>query len=276
MSIHPTAIIDRHAEIHSSAEIGPFVVIEGRVTIHAGVKVLAHAYLTGWTEIGNDCVIHPHAVIGHEPQDLSYKGAESYCRIGAGTIIREGVSIHRGTQPGTTTTIGERCFLMANSHVAHNCQIGNEVKMANGVVIGGYAEVGNSAFLGGNAAIHQFVRIGELTMIQGVAGITMDLPPFFIGANVNECMGVNIVGLRRAGFTARERREIQDAYRGLYRSGMLFSKALERLSRTLTTAPVQRLFEFLRAPSRRGIMGGLKDSLCNTKNIQDVTRHTSV
>lgn len=256
MPIHPTAIVDKKAEIDPTADIGPYVIIDGPVRIGAGTQVMAHAYLTGWTEIGRNCRIHPGAVIGHEPQDLAFKGLESYCRVGDETIIREIVTIHRGTEPGSATEIGWRCFLMAASHVAHNCKLGDDVKLANGVLLAGYVHVGSGSFLGGNAVVHQFVRIGELVMVSGLAGLSMDLPPYMMAAHRNQCVSINIVGLRRAGFSPEQIKEVRQAYRLLYRSGLTLGKALEQLVDSVTTDAGRRIVEFIRQPSKRGIVPG--------------------
>ncbi len=253
MPIHPTAIIDRRAEIDPTAEIGAYTIIDGVVRIGPGVRVYPHVYLTGWTEIGANCEIHPNAVIGHMPQDLAYHGEESYCRIGEGTIMREGVSIHRGTAPGSATVVGRNCFLMANSHIGHNCQVGDDVKMANGALLGGHVHVGNGAFISGNVQVHQFCRVGDLVMIHGGAGCSMDMPPYFLIAHFGLCAGINIVGLRRAGFTSEQRRDVQHAFRTLYHSGMTFRRAVEQLAQTVTTDAGRRIVDFLLAPSKRGI-----------------------
>jgi len=265
MPIHPTAIVDPKAEIDPSAEIGPYAVIDGPVRIGAGTKVYPHTFITGWTEIGRDCHIHPFAVVGNEPQDLAYDGTETYCRIGDETIIREGASIHRGTDPGSATVIGQRCFIMANAHVAHNCQLGDDVKLVNNVMLAGHVHVGNGAFFGGAAGIHQFVRIGELCMIRGWSRITMDVPPFIMAAHDSECVGVNIVGLRRAGFTPDQRDEIRQAYRILYRNGMTFSAAVEKVAETVKTDPGRRMLEFLQTPSKRGFARGPRRNSANTE-----------
>lgn len=259
MSIHQTAIVDTQAEIDPTAEIGPFAIIEGPVRIGPRTRVYPHAYINGWTEIGADCSIHPGAVVGHLPQDLAYEGGESFCRVGEGTVIREGASIHRGTDPGSETVVGRRCFIMANAHVAHNCRVGDQVKMANGAVLGGHVQVGDQAFLSGNLAVHQFVRIGEYAMLSGLSKITMDIPPGFTAAWDSECVGVNTVGLRRAGFGHQERQEVKQAYRILYNSGHSFDGALEQLAAAMTTPLGRRILEFLREPSKRGIAGGRKD-----------------
>lgn len=255
MPIHPTAIVHPDARIDESADIGPYVIIDGPVQIGPNVRVYPYAYLTGWAEIGGGCQIHPHAVVGHLPQDLAHDGSVSYCRIGEGTIIREGVSIHRGTGADTETVVGKRCFFMGNSHVAHNCRVGDDVKMANGAMLAGHVRVGNGAFISGIAGVHQFVRIGELAMIGGVSKVVMDVPPFAM-TNTQGCFaGLNAVGTRRAGLSVAERIELKTAFRTLYRSGLPFREAIESVAQSVKTAPGQRLVSFLREPSRRGVVG---------------------
>lgn len=261
MSIHPTAIIDPHAEIDPTAEIGAYAVIAGHVRIGPRTVIYPHAYLTGWTTIGADCQVHPGAVIGHQPQDVSYDGSETYCRVGDGCVIREGASIHRGTKPGSETTVGRNCMMMANSHIGHNCRVGDGVKMVNGSLLAGYVEVGDNAFIGGIAGVHQFARIGELVMIAGGSPVRMDVPPFFLVDEFGACAGVNVVGMRRAGMTADERRDVKNAFRVLYRSGKMFRAAVDALTDAVTTPAGRRIVEFILAPSKRGIAGGRRKSL---------------
>lgn len=252
MAIHTTAIIDTRAEIDPTADIGPYVVIDGPVLIGPRVKIHAHACLAGWTRIGQDCEIYPYASIGHAPQDHAYDGSETYCTVGDGTVVREGVSIHRGTGSGSTTSVGKMCFLMANSHVAHNCCVGDRVILANGVLLGGHVHIGDRTFLGGAAGVHQFTRVGEVVMIGAMGKITSDVPSFFMAGENNRCLGVNAVGMRRAGLTVEERNEIRRAHQLLYRSGILFSKAVDELANVIATPAGMRLLEFLRMPSKRG------------------------
>lgn len=254
MAIHSTAIIDPRATIDPSVEIGAYVVVDGVVQIGAGTRIFPHAYITGWTEIGANCEIHPGAVVGHVPQDLAFEKKESYCRIGEGTVIREGASIHRGTDAGSATVIGKRCHLMANAHVGHNCRVGDDVKMTNGAVLGGHVEIGEGAFLSGYVGVHQFVRIGELVMAGGVQRIVNDVPPYFLVVDNGCCAGVNLVGMKRAGFSKEQRAEVREAYRILYRSGMTFQKAIDVLADAVTTDPGKRIVAFLREPSKRGIV----------------------
>ncbi len=252
MPIHPTAIVDPAAEIDATASIGPYAVIEGHVCVGAGCRIYPHAYLSGWTELGANCQVHPSAVVGHLPQDLKFDGSRSWCRIGAGTIIREGASIHRGTEPDSETVVGRNCFIMAAAHVGHNCVVGDEVKLANAVLLAGHVTVGNAAFISGGVVVHQFCRIGEYAMVAGGSRITMDAPPFFMFLHDSECVGVNLVGLRRAGFSREEIAEIREAYRILYRTGRAFCAAIDDLAAVVQTAPGRRLAAFLQAPTKRG------------------------
>jgi len=254
MPIHPTAVVDVSAEIDPAAEIGAWVVIERNVRIGAGTRIYPHAYISEGTTLGQRCQIHPFAVVGHHPQDVKWTGEPSFTQVGDETIIREHATIHRGTLPGSTTVIGQRCFIMANGHVAHNAQVGNQVIIANGALISGHVQVGDRAFISGNVVVHQFVRIGELAMIGGGTRVGTDVPPFMTVIERNYLVGPNVVGLRRAGFSAAERHEIRRAYQLLCRSGLPFQQAVEQIAQMVRTAPGQRLVEFLRAPSRRGIM----------------------
>lgn len=257
MKIHPTAIVDSRAEIDADVEIGAYAVVGGPARIHGGACLHSHAMVTGWTEIGARCVIHPHACIGGAPQDRAYSGARSYCRIGEDTQVREGVTVHRGTAPDSATVVGARCLLMVNSHVGHNCRLGDDVVLVNGTVLGGYVSVGPRAFLSGLSGIHQFVRIGELAMVGGVVKIAMDVPPFMtVGGQGDACTGVNIIGLRRAGFSPVERDEVRSSFRVLYRSGRLFRAACDELAQQVRTEPGRKLIQFLTEPSKRGILPG--------------------
>lgn len=255
MPIHPTAVIDPRAELHPSVEVSPYVVVEGPVRVDAGVHLAPHVHLLGWTHIGPECRIHTGAVLGDFPQDRNFHGGESFVTLGAQTIVREYVTIHRGTQPGTTTSVGSRCMLMAHSHVAHNCTVGDDVVLVNGVLLGGYVSVGNRAVISGNTGVHQFVRIGELAMIGGLSKITQDIPPFLMFDGHGVCVGLNLIGMRRAGLSAAERAELKTAYRRLYRIAGSLPSAVEELSAQLTTPAGQRMVEFLRTPSKRGFHG---------------------
>jgi len=256
--IHHTAIISDEATVDPTAEVGPYAVIDGRVQVGPGVRVYPHAYITGWTTIEERCQIHPSAVVGHAPQDLAYQGAETYCRIGAGSVIREGASVHRGTDPGSTTVLGQRCFLMAQAHVAHNCVVGDDVKFANGVALAGHVYVGDGTFFGGGAMVHQFVRIGRLCMIAGHASVTQDVPPFVLTDREGRCAGLNVVGLRRAGISSEERQDLKRLFRALFSPEDSVQVTLAALADLATTAAGREFADFVRKPSKRGLAGATR------------------
>jgi UDP-N-acetylglucosamine acyltransferase len=256
MSIHSTAVVDPRAEIDSEVEIGPYVVIEGPVKIKRGTRVMAHAYLTGWTEIGEDNEIHPGAILGGAPQDKAYQGQESYLTIGNHNVIREHAQVHRGTAPNSSTIIGNHNYLMATSHVGHNCKLGDNIVMANGALLGGYVDIDNSVFISGNCVVHQFIRIGEHAMMRGLSGTSRDVPPFAIVDWQHTVRGVNVVGLKRAGFDDRRIRAIRNAFRVLFRKGRNLSIALTEVEENMRADDdVMTLVKFIRS-SKRGVCFG--------------------
>jgi UDP-N-acetylglucosamine acyltransferase len=256
MTIHPTAVIDPKAEIDSEVEIGPYVVIEGAVKIKRGTRVMAHAYLTGWTEIGADNEIHSGAVLGDAPQDKAYKGQETYLRIGERNIFREYVQVHRGTAAGSATVIGNDNFLMATAHVGHNCKLADNIILANGALLGGHVEVGNGVFISGNCVVHQFVRIGDYALMRGLSGTSRDVPPFAIIDWQHTVRGVNVVGLKRAGFDEKRIRAIREAFRILFRKGRNLALAVKEVKQTGTAnSDVLAVLEFIKS-SKRGVCFG--------------------
>ncbi len=255
MPIHPTAIIDRRAEIHDRVEIGPFCVIEGEVRIDAGCRLYHNVYVTGWTHISEGCEVHPGVIVGHAPQDVKYKGERSFCRIGARTILREYVTIHRGTEPESHTMVGEDCFLLGGSHVAHNCRLGNSVTLINNALLAGHVDVADGVTLGGSAVVHQFVRIGELAMIAGNARVPKDVLPFALIDVEGRIAGLNRIGLRRAGMNRDDVVAVREAYRAFFDGRVPFEQRMERLISIARTPAAKRLLDFIRAPSRRGLAG---------------------
>lgn len=256
MAIHPTAIIHRGAEIDPTTEIGPYCVIDSNVRIGANCRLFHNVFVTGWTQIADGCTIHPGAIVGHEPQDVKYKGERSYCRLGKNGIIREYVTIHRGTEPESTTAIGDNCFLLSGSHIAHNCSLGNNITLINGVLLAGHVHIGDRVTMGGGATVHQFVRIGELAMIAGNARVPMDVLPFAMLDVSGRVIGLNRIGMRRSGLTRDDLHAIREAYRTLHNSGLPFRKAVEKLTLQASASPaVSRLVQFLSEPSKRGIAG---------------------
>jgi UDP-N-acetylglucosamine acyltransferase len=254
MTIHKTAIIDPAAEIDSSVEIGPYAIIEGPVKIGAGSRVMSHAFITSNTDIGPDNVIHPFSVLGGAPQDLSYRDEKSFLKIGKGNTIREGVSIHRGSKEGSATVIGDNNFIMGYSHIAHDCVIGNEVIIANGALLAGHVHIDDQVFISGNVVIHQFCEVGRLAMLSGLARVSKGVPPFMTVVERNAVTGLNVVGLKRAGFTPAERAQVKQAFKLLYRSGLNVKQAMEAIEEAELGPGAAEIIDFIQR-SRRGICG---------------------
>jgi len=258
MPIHPTAVVDPQAQIDSTVDIGPYAIIEGPVQIGAQSKVRAHAFLTGWTEIGERVDIHPFAVVGHMPQDFHYQGERSYCKIGNDVVIREGATIHRGTQPESWTIIGDECLLMAYAHVGHNCRLGRGVKVYNMAALSGHVEADDLAIFSGYALVHQFVRIGSLAFVAGGTRVTNDVPPFMTCFGESTIVQTNVIGMRRNGYGPTDIHEIHDAFRLFYRSGLTWRKAIEQFQAAVTTRAGHQLADFVAVESKRGYCVGGK------------------
>lgn len=251
MAIHPTAVVCPTAEIHPDADVGPYVVIDGRVRIGARTRVMAGAYLTGFTEIGEDNVIHPGAVIGHEPQDLAFAGVESYLRIGNRNTFREHSQVHRGTHPGSATIVGDENYLMQNAHVAHNCVVGNRAIIAGGALVAGHAVVEDLAFISGNCVVHQHVRVGRLSVMRGLSRASRDVPPFCILDGTHTVRGTNVVGLRRAGFSRERIRHVRRALRTLFFRPTNLHRTMLRLeAEGPVSEDVAYLLAFIRGSTR--------------------------
>jgi UDP-N-acetylglucosamine acyltransferase len=256
MTIHPTAIVDRRAAIDPSADIGPYVVIDGPVQVGPRTRVLAQVTLTGDTVLGADNVLYPSVHVGHEPQDLGYRGAPTGVRVGDRNVLREGTVVHRGTQPGTYTEIGSDVFLMSNAHVAHNCRVGDGAILASGALLGGHVQVGERAFISGNCVVHQFVRVGRLAIMRGLSRTSRDVPPFALMDGTHEVRGINRVGLRRAGFEAARIRAVARAFRLLFGTRVNLREAAQRVEDELGDVPeVAEVLAFIRA-SKRGVAMG--------------------
>ena len=250
--IHPTAIIHPKAQVDVTASVGPYVVIDEGVEVGPHCRIGPHAHLTGLVSLGEYNEIHTGCVIGDAPQDLKYKGEPTRVRIGAHNVFREHVTVNRSNKLTESTVIGSRNFLMANSHVAHNCRLGDNVILANGALLAGHVTVGNGAFISGNCAVHQFVRVGTLALMQGGSAISMDLPPYTVACNNNELCGLNVVGLRRAGLTATERAELKQIYRALFRQGQNLRAAVAQAQKDYSSPAAKVMLEFV-AATKRGI-----------------------
>jgi len=254
--IHPTAIIDPKADISEGVEIGPFSIVEKGVFLGEGTKIGPHVIVREGTRIGKGCRIFQFASIGEAPQFSGYKGEKTFLQIGDQNIIREFVTLHRGTiKGGGRTVIGNENFLMAYSHVAHDCQIGNGVVMANGATLAGHIVIEDLAVIGGIVAIHQFCRVGTHAFIGGVSGVTLDIPPYMLASGSHvKLFGLNTVGLKRANFSEETLKALKKAYRIIFRSSLTLEKAIKRMGEDeISKMPeVQHLLHFIQH-SKRGI-----------------------
>ncbi len=251
--IHPTAVVDKSAELHPDVEIGPYCVIGPDVKIGKGTKLIAHVSVQERTEVGDECTIFPFAAIGGPPQDITYKGEETSCVIGNNNMIREYVTVNRGSKSSGSTIVGSGNFLMAYAHIAHDCRLGNHIIMANCATLAGHVHVGDYAILSGLSAAHQFCRIGKFAFISGLTGVPKDVPPFMMAAgNRARLYGLNSVGLERQGFSKAEIVKLKRAYRILFRSSLPLEKSLKLVEEELEGDNVKDLITFIRS-SERGI-----------------------
>ncbi len=275
--IHASAIIGKQVEIGGHNTIGPNVIIEDGVKIGSHNTILAGAYLARGTELRDHNTIHMNAVIGHEPQDHAYQGEATFTRIGSKNVIREFVTIHRGTKVGTATVIGDENFIMAYCHIAHNCLLGNHIIMVNQASLTGHCVVEDKAFLSGMTGFHQFTRIGTLAMVSALTAINKDIPPYVIcGGRPGVAQGINVVGMRRAGIGPAVRAEIKEAYKLLYRSGLNVRQALDAIKQSLKSPEVAHMVEFIEA-SKRGILdGSAVETLSHRKNRNTEERLTEI
>ena len=252
VEIDPHALVSPDAELGSGVKVGPFTVIEAGVRVGDGTTIMAQSHLCRGTTLGRDNIVHMGVFLGGEPQDLGYSGAPTEVRIGDRNVFREGCTVHRGTAEGSRTVVGDDGFFMANTHIAHNCVVGDGVILANGALLGGHVEVGDRAFVSGNAVVHQHTRVGTLAMLQGVCAASRDVPPFCIVADVNKLRGVNVVGLRRAGLDRTRVSAVRRAYRALFFGRPNLGRAREELRAALEaedgfTPELRELFAFLDA-----------------------------
>lgn len=264
--VHQSAIIGKNVELGENNTIGPHVIIEDGVKIGSHNKILAGAYIAAGTTLGDENEIHMQAVIGHEPQDVAYSGAQTFTQIGNRNIIREFTTIHRGTEAGTSTVIGNDNFIMAYCHIAHNCRVGNKVIMVNQASLTGHCIIDDGAFLSGMTGLHQFTRVGKYVMLSALSAVNKDIPPYMVcGGRPAVILGINVVGLRRAGFSAPARNEIKQAFKLLYRSGLNTSQALEEIKKSFSSPEIDELVKFIEN-SKRGICDGSSAADAETLN----------
>lgn len=255
MNIHPTAIVDSSAELADDVEVGPFVIIEADVHIDSGSKIGPRAMLSSGARLGKNVQVFNGAVIGMIPQDLKFKGEPSTAVIGDGSIIREFATIHRGTVDSGTTIVGSNCLLMAYTHVAHDCVLENNIIIANAVNLAGHVLLEEYVAIGGVVPVHQFVHIGRHTFIAGGTRVPKDVPPFILAANEPlRYAGLNVVGLKRRGFSADRIAAIKNAYRLIYLSDLNVSQGIGRIRDEMEVSEdIQQIIDFIEG-SERGII----------------------
>ena len=260
--IHPTACVDPGATLGEGVIIGPFCVVDGQVTLGAGTVLHSHVVVTGRTRVGARNQIFPFASIGHQPQDLKFGGEASELIIGEDNVIREYVTMNPGTSGGgMVTRVGDKCLFMMGAHVAHDCQVGNGVIMANNATFGGHVKVGDHSVIGGLSAVHQFVRIGPYAMIGGMSGVENDIIPYaLVMGNRARLNGLNIVGLRRSGFAREDIQMLKQVYDALFADQLTMAERLDKIETDFTAnGLVGDVLSFVRAESSR--------SLCQPKAL---------
>jgi UDP-N-acetylglucosamine acyltransferase len=266
--IHHTAVVDPKAQLDFDVAVGPYALIEGPVQIASGTEVQGHAVITGAVRIGKNNRIGYGAVIGAFPQDLSFDpNASSGVEIGENNVIREYCTVHRGTKEGSVTLIGSNNLLMVGAHLGHNSRLGDNVILANNVLLGGYVEIHDRVFVGGGSVVHQFTRMGAISLLQGLSGIGKDIPPFSIAMGRDAVSAINVIGLRRAGFGPALRKEAKDAFTLFYMSGLNSTQALEEAKKRSWSKEISLFWDFA-ATSKRGI--------CSMARWRDVRSASSV
>ncbi len=245
MSIHPLAVVSPHAELGSNVRIGPFCVVEAGVVLGDGCHLAGRATVKSGTILGRDNLVLEGTVLGGMPQHVHMPEHPGTTEIGDGNVFRENCTVHRALEAGHVTRVGSRCLFMVGAHVAHDCVVEDNVVLTNGTMLGGHVEVGARAYLGGAVAVHQFCRIGRLAMIGGHARVVRDVPPFVtLDGDSAMVVGLNKVGLRRAGFTADDILELKAAYRAIYRSGLTWQEMLDTLRSEFVAGPAAEFQPF--------------------------------
>jgi len=253
--IHPTAIIDPSAEIDTNVKIGPYAIVKSDVRIGSGTTIGPYTTIDQYVNIESDCQIFQYASIGTAPQDLKFRGEKTYLKIGKGTIIREFVTINRGTKTGFgITEVGEENYLMAYTHIAHDCKTGKQVILANNSTLAGHITIGDNVTVGGLVAIHQFVQIGDFAYIGGKSAVVKDIPPYVIAAGDRATLhGLNNVGLKRQNFQKSTLRQLKKAYRIVFRIGLTVKQASERVKAEVEQTPEVVNFMRFIVESNRGV-----------------------
>jgi UDP-N-acetylglucosamine acyltransferase len=254
--IHPTAVVAPGASLGAGVEIGPYAVVESGAEIGDGCVIGAHALVGRYVRMGAGNSVGAGAVIGGDPQDLGFNSAtESYVRIGNRNRIREHCTVHRAAKACGETVLGDDCFLMVGSHVGHDTRLGNRVIMANSVLLGGHVEVGDGVFLGGGTSVHQFVKVGRMAVTQGNSSLSKSVPPYLMTSGLNTVVGLNVIGLKRGGFSGAQRAEVKEAFDGLFRSGRNVSQAVAWARGRSWGEASLYFWDFVEGAGKRGICG---------------------
>jgi UDP-N-acetylglucosamine acyltransferase len=259
--IHPTSIIDPLAQLADDVEIGPYCIIRGPVRLAAGCRLIANVQLSGPADIDENVTFYPFCCVGFPPQDFKFKTGDTTAgvRIGKGTILRENTSVHAASKGDNPTIIGERVFMMVSSHVGHDARVGNNVILANSALLAGHCIIGDNANLSGNTSVHQFTRVGRMAFLSGQSATSMDVPPFCVVMNRSMLAGVNLVGLRRAGYPREQITAVREAYRFVFRRCLPRREMIAELERRGKDCPlVQEQAEFV-ASAKRPIAHGRMD-----------------
>ncbi len=258
--IHPTSVIGPDVELAAGVEIGPLCLLDGKIRVGPRTRLIGHVTILGITELGADNVLHPGAVIGDEPQDLTYTGVARSVKIGDRNIFREYTTVHRGSEHGDVTIMGDDNFMMQNAHVAHDCRVGNSTIIAGGALLAGWVELGDRALVSGNCVVHQYTRIGRLAMMRGLSRTSRDVPPFCIMDGTHTLRGINVVGLKRAGVPTKSIQALRKAFTMLFGTRQNLKLAIERLEKsTVLTPEVIEMVNFIRA-AKRGVAFGPHDA----------------
>jgi UDP-N-acetylglucosamine acyltransferase len=258
--VHPSSVVGAEVELAAGVEVGPLCLLDGKIRLGARTRLIGHVTILGITELGADNVLHPGAVIGDEPQDLTYTGVARSVKIGDRNIFREYSTVHRGSERGDVTIMGDDNFMMQNAHVAHDCRIGNSTIIAGGALLAGWVELGDRALVSGNCVVHQYTRIGRLAMMRGLSRTSRDVPPFCMMDGTHTLRGINVVGLKRAGISSKSIHALRHAFTALFGARQNLKLAIERLEKSGDLEPeVVEMVDFIRA-SKRGVAFGPIDS----------------
>ena len=260
--IHPTSVVGPEVELAPGVEVGPLCLLDGKIRVGAGTRLIGHVTILGITELGADNVLHPGVVIGDEPQDLTYTGVARSVKIGNRNVFREYSTVHRGSERGDVTIIGDDNFMMQNSHVAHDCRIGNSTIIAGGALLAGWVEVGDRALVSGNCVVHQYTSIGRLAMMRGLSRTSRDVPPFCIMDGTHTLRGINVIGLKRANIASKSIHALRYAFTALFGTRQNLKLAVERFIKSgdADSSPeVTEMIDFIRT-SKRGVAFGPLDA----------------